>query len=97
MSMGVHVYKSCSCVGGWQVVAELRSAKPPLPRAEDDGFGRTLSFSRDGNTLAVGAWRDSGDASDNGTTVNRTKRRSAVTTACTVSDVPSERTTIIGI
>ena len=70
MSMGVHVYKSCSCVGGWQLVAELRSAKPPLPRAEDDGFGRTLSFSRDGNTLAVGAWRDPGDASDNGTTVN---------------------------
>ena len=70
MTMGVHVYKSCSCDGGWQLVAELRSAKPPLPRAEDDGFGRTLSFSRDGNTLAVGAWRDSSDASDNGTTVN---------------------------
>jgi hypothetical protein len=69
-SMSVHVYKSCSCVGGWQFVAELRSAKRPLPWDADDGFGRTLSFSSDGNMLAVGAWRDPGDASDNGTTVN---------------------------
>ena len=32
----------------------------------------------------------------NGTTVSRTKRRSGETTACTVSDVPSESTVITG-
>ena len=32
----------------------------------------------------------------NGTTVRRTKRRSVETTACTVSDVPSESTVITG-
>ena len=31
-----------------------------------------------------------------GTTVNRTKRRSLETTACTLKNVPSERTTITG-
>jgi hypothetical protein len=53
-------------------VAELRSAKPSRPEQpeDDDGFGRALSFSSNGNTLAVGAFRDPGDASDNGTTMN---------------------------
>jgi len=70
MSVHVHVYRPCSCADGWQLVAELHSAKPPQLPPDDDGFGRALSFSNDGKTLAVGAWRDPGDASDNGTTIN---------------------------
>lgn len=65
----VHVYKPCACTAGWQRVAELRSAKT-LADPNDDGFGRALSFSGDGKTLAVGAASDPGDASDNGTTLN---------------------------
>jgi hypothetical protein len=68
-TFAVHVYKACSCANGWQLVAELRSAKPSF-EALEYGFGHALSFSRDGNTLAVGAGGDPGDASDNGTTVN---------------------------
>jgi hypothetical protein len=68
-SYAVHVYKPCSCADGWQLVAELRPAKS-LPEPNDDHFGRALSFSSDGKTLAVGASNDPGDASDNGTTMN---------------------------
>lgn len=69
-TQGVHVYMACACAERWQRVAALRSAKAPRPAPEDDGFGRGLSFSSDGRTLAVGAFRDPGDASDNGTTMN---------------------------
>jgi hypothetical protein len=68
-TFAVHVYKACSCADGWQLVAELRSAKPSF-KALEYGFGHALSFSSDGNTLAVGAGGDPGDASDNGTTMN---------------------------
>jgi hypothetical protein len=69
-SVRVHVYRPCSaCAGGWQLAGDLRSSKP-APSENNDGFGQALSFSRDGNTLAVGAFRDPGDASDNGTMMN---------------------------
>jgi len=68
-TFAVHVYKACSCADGWQLVAELRSAKPSF-EALEYGFGHALSFSSDGDTLAVGAGGDPGDASDNGTTMN---------------------------
>ena len=69
-SQGVHVYKACDCAERWQRVAALRSARAPRPAPDDDGFGRALSFSRDGGTLAVGAFRDPGDASNDGTIMN---------------------------
>jgi hypothetical protein len=68
-TFAVHVYKACACADGWQLVAELRSTKPSF-EALEYGFGRALSFSSDGNTLAVGAGGDPGDASDDGTTMN---------------------------
>lgn len=69
-TQGVHVYKACDCAEGWQLAAALHSAKATRPFPDDDGFGRGLSFSSDGNTLAVGAFRDPGDASDTGPTTN---------------------------
>jgi hypothetical protein len=68
-TFAVQVYKSCACADGWQLVAELRSAKHSS-EALEYGFGHALSFSSDGNTLAVGAGGDPGDASDNGTSMN---------------------------
>jgi hypothetical protein len=72
----VHVYKPCPCGDGWRRVADLRSAKPPTsPRVQDpDGFPTRLALSGDGNTLAVGAPFDPGDASDTGTGPNNGAR-----------------------
>ncbi|HET9207149.1 MAG TPA: hypothetical protein VFO28_12985 [Burkholderiaceae bacterium] len=68
----VHVYTKCPCGEGWKRAADLRSAKPlNLNGDEDDGFGSSLSFSRFGTTLAVGAPMDPGDATDTGSTPNR--------------------------
>ena len=69
-TVGVHVYKRCSCAAGWQRVADLRSTKPQFDQSGGDWFGRALSLSSAGDTLAVGAGRDSGDASDDGTNIN---------------------------
>jgi|GEM_PF-2766928 len=70
--LAVHVYKPCPCGNGWHLVADLRSAKSMVRAVDplDDGFGLALSLSGDGNTMAVGAPMDFGDASDNGTTQN---------------------------
>jgi hypothetical protein len=64
----VHVYKPCPCGDGWRRVADLRSAKPPTTSRgyAVDGFGTSVSLSGDGNTVAVGAPLDPGDASDTG-------------------------------
>lgn len=70
ITQGVQVFKPCACAERWQLAASLRSAKATRPFPDDDGFGRGLSFSSDGNTLAVGAFRDPGDASDTGPTMN---------------------------
>jgi hypothetical protein len=70
--LAVHVFKPCPCGTGWHLVADLRSAKSMVQPIDplDDGFGLALSFSGNGNTLAVGAPMDFGDASDDGTTQN---------------------------
>jgi hypothetical protein len=68
----VHVHTKCPCGEGWKRAADLRSAKPLNLRGdEDDLFGNSLSFSRDGRTLAVGAAKDPGDANDTGSAPNR--------------------------
>jgi hypothetical protein len=64
----VRVFSPCPCGDGWQQVANLRSAKPD-PAADpffrdSEHFGIALSFSGDGNTLAVGAPGDSSDQDD---------------------------------
>ena len=67
------VYKECQCSEGWRPVARLSSARPPLDiRFPDDGdaYGRSLSFSSDGNVLAVGVPFDSGNEACDGTTMN---------------------------
>jgi hypothetical protein len=66
----VLVYEDCGCAERWRVAADLRSAKPIITQGGrfDDSFGvgrtdgaKSVSFSADGRTLAVGAYRDSGD------------------------------------
>jgi hypothetical protein len=73
----VYVYKRCPCGDGWRRVADLRSAKPPIfsPGNELlDEFANSVSLSGDGNTLAVGAPSDAGDASDTGSGSNNGAR-----------------------
>ena len=51
-------------------IAFGQAAGTPESPSDGSAFGRALSFSNNGNTLAVGARQDPGDASDNGTTNN---------------------------
>ena len=74
LPQSVTVYKECQCSEGWRPVAKLSSARPPpdirFPSDNGDEDGRSLSFSSDGNVLAVGAPFDSGDEACDGTTMN---------------------------
>jgi hypothetical protein len=72
----VYVYKRCPCGDGWRRVADLRSAKPPTTSRGYlfDGFASSLALSGEGNTLAVGAPEDPGDASDTGSGLNNGAR-----------------------
>jgi len=72
LPQSVTVYKECQCIEGWRPVARLSSARPPPdPRSPDgDEYGRSLSFSGDGNVLALGAPMDSGDDACDGSTLN---------------------------
>jgi hypothetical protein len=73
LPQSVTVYKECQCSEGWRPVAKLSSARPPPDiRFPNDGdeYGRSLSFSGDGNVLAVGAPMDAGDEACDGTTLN---------------------------
>jgi hypothetical protein len=64
----VRVFSPCPCGDGWQQVASLRSARPdPAANStfrDSEQFGIALSFSGDGNTLAVGAPGDPADEDD---------------------------------
>jgi hypothetical protein len=64
---GVRVYAQCNCADNWQQVADLSSAKADTLR---DEFGKSLSFSGDGTTLAVGAPGDPGSDTDDPSTSN---------------------------
>jgi hypothetical protein len=53
----VYVYEACSCSPGWRRAAILRTPEPSPDGSGFvyDSFGTSLSFTGDGNTLAIGA------------------------------------------